>query len=89
MTRPWEADHGAEFQRRLGKTAAAVGDSRTSSDCPEIWELDNGDIAVIGRDATDAYAARLPPGVGIGPDERLVIISGRLLSAAKPEIRDA
>lgn len=89
MTRPWEADHDAEFHHRLGKTAAEIGDSRTTTDCPEIWELDNGDIAVIGRDATDAYAGRLPPGVRIGPDERLVIISGRMLSAAKPDIRDA
>jgi hypothetical protein len=89
MTRPWEADRGAGFQRRLGKTAAQVGDSRTSGDCPEIWEMDNGDIVVIGREATDAFIDRLPPGVSIGPDERLVIISGRLLSAAKPDIRDA
>jgi hypothetical protein len=89
MTRPWEADHGAGFRRRLGKTAAEVGDSRTTQDCPEIWELDNGDIAVIGRDATGAYRDRLPSGVSIGSDERLVIISGRLLSAAKPDIRDA
>ncbi|MFI0483384.1 hypothetical protein [Actinomadura sp. 9N215] len=44
---------------------------------------------MIGRDATDAYGDRLPPGVRIGSDERLVIISGRLLAAAKPEIRDA
>jgi hypothetical protein len=89
MTRPWEADHDAEFRRRLGKTAADVGDSRTTQDCPEIWELDNGDIAVIGRDATAAYRGRLPSGVSVGHDERLVIVSGRLLSAAKPDIRDA
>jgi hypothetical protein len=89
MTRTWEADHTAEFRRRLGRTAAEVGDSRTTQDCPEIWELDNGDIAVIGRDATAAYAGRLPAGVSMGDDERLVIISGRLLSAAKPDIRDA
>lgn len=89
MTRPWDADHAAEFRRRLGKTAAEVGDSRTTQDCPEIWELDNGDIAIIGRDATTAYADRLPSGVSMGTDERLVIISGRLLSAAKPDIRDA
>lgn len=89
VARPWEADHAAGFHRRLGKTAAEVGDSRTTQDCPEIWELDNGDIAVIGRDATSAYSDRLPPGVRIGADERLVIISGRLLAAAKPDIRDA
>jgi hypothetical protein len=89
MTRPWEADQQAEFHRRLGKTAAEVGDSRTTQDCPEIWELDNGDIAIIGRDATESYCSRLPAGVSIGPGERLVIISGRLLSAAKPDISDA
>ncbi|MFC6882133.1 MULTISPECIES: hypothetical protein [Actinomadura] len=89
MPRPWEADHDAGFQRRLGRTAEELGESRTTQDCPEIWELDNGDIAVIGRDATAAYAERLPPGVRIGADERLVIISGRMLSAAKPDIRDA
>ncbi|NKZ05490.1 hypothetical protein [Actinomadura latina] len=89
MSRPWEADHDARFLRRLGKTAAEVGDSRTTQDCPEIWELDNGDIAVIGRDATGAYHDRLPPGVSVGSDEGIVIISGRLLAAAKPDIRDA
>lgn len=85
----WEPDHSAAFQRRLGKTAAELGDSRTTDQCPEIWELDNGDVAVIGRDATTAYRDRLPAGVSIRPDERLVIISGRLLAAAKPDIRDA
>ncbi|WP_372492401.1 hypothetical protein [Actinomadura litoris] len=89
VTRPWEGDHEVGFHRRLGKTAAEIGDSRVTQDCPEIWELDNGDIAVIGRDATGAYSDRLPPGVSIGSDERLVIISGRMLSAAKPDIRDA
>jgi hypothetical protein len=89
MARPWEADESADFHRRLGKTAAEVGDSRTTQDCPEIWELDNGDIAVIGRDVTSAYTDRLPPGVSVGSDERLVIISGRMLSSAKPDIHDA
>jgi hypothetical protein len=89
MKRPWEADHSAGFKRRLGKTAAELGDSRTTQDCPELWELDNGDVAVIGRDATDAYADRLPPGVRVGVDERLVIIPGNMLVAAKPDIADA
>lgn len=89
MTRPWEADHRAEFQRRLGKTAAEVGDSRTTQDCPEIWELDNGDIAVIGRDLTEAYAGRLPADASVGDDERIVVIPRRMLIAAKPDIPDA
>lgn len=89
-TRPWEAQHSAGFQRRLGKRAAEVGDSRTTGDCPEIWELDNGDIAV-NRSRRHRRLRRpcLPYGVTIGSDERLVVISGRMLSAVESDIRDA
>jgi hypothetical protein len=89
MPRPWEVDTDAQFRRRLGKTAAELGDSRTTGDCPDIWELDNGDIAIVGRDVTSAFADRLPAGVRIGVDERLVVIPGNMLSAAKPDIADA
>lgn len=89
MTRPWEADPAASFARRLGRTAQELGHSQDEEDCPDIWQLDNGDVAVIGRDLTSAYDSRLPPGVRLGPDERLVIIPGTMLSAAKPDIPDA
>jgi hypothetical protein len=87
VARPWEVNPHARFERRLGKTAAELGDSRTTNDCPDIWQLDDGDIAIIGRDATEAY--RLPEDVRIASDERLVVIPGRMLSAAKPDIPDA
>jgi hypothetical protein len=29
--------------------------------CPDIWELENGDFAVIGIDITDAAVPKLPP----------------------------
>lgn len=89
MARPWEADPSAEFRRRLGKTAAELGDSKLNDDCPDIWELNNGDVAVIGRDHTIDYADRLPPGVSIGRDERLVIVPRNMFVAAKPDIPDA
>ncbi|WP_206322496.1 hypothetical protein [Streptomyces sp. HNM0575] len=57
--------------------------------CPDIWQLDNGDIAIIGRDLTADYGRRLPEGVSLGPDERLVVIPGNMLSAAKVDIPDA
>ncbi|MDA2803311.1 MULTISPECIES: hypothetical protein [Nocardiopsis] len=88
MERLWDADPSAGFRRRLGKTAAELDKSRLDDDCPEIWELDNGDIAVVGRDATDRYAHRLPDGVRIGADERLVVIPGAMLRSAKPDISD-
>lgn len=89
MERLWDADPSAGFRRRLGKTAAELDKSRLDDDCPEIWELDNGDIAVVGRDATEHYADRLPSGVTVGPDERLVVIPGIMLRAAKPDIPNA
>ncbi|MBM9508264.1 hypothetical protein [Actinacidiphila acididurans] len=89
MARAWEADPSALFVRRLGKSAQELGNSNGDDECPDIWQLDNGDIAVIGRDLTSALTARLPEGVRLGPDERLVVIPGNMLSAAKTDIPDA
>ncbi|WP_030913331.1 hypothetical protein [Streptosporangium amethystogenes] len=89
MDRAWEADPRTTFKRRLGKTAAELGNSRTTNDCPDIWELDNGDIAIVGRDLTAALGDRLPPDVRVGSDERLVVIPGNMLRAAKNDIPDA
>jgi hypothetical protein len=89
MTRPWEADPGAGLARRLGKSPIELGATSSSPSCPDIWELDNGDIAVIGRDLTAAYSGRLPADVSIGADERLVVIPRSTLVAAKPDIVDA
>ncbi|MEU3772086.1 hypothetical protein AB0F11_02510 [Streptomyces sp. NPDC032472] len=89
MTRPWEADASASFARRLGKSAQELNHTKDDDGCPDIWELDNGDVVVIGRDMTDAYARRLPAGVTVARDERLVVIPGDMLRSAKPDIADA
>ncbi|MFD8916827.1 hypothetical protein [Streptomyces sp. L-9-10] len=89
MARAWEADPSALFERRLGKSAEELGHSDGRDDCPDIWQLDNGDIAVIGRDLTSSYGPRLPKGVTLAADERLVVIPGNMLSAAKTDIADA
>ncbi|MFI6089499.1 hypothetical protein [Streptomyces sp. NPDC051218] len=54
-----------------------------------MWELSNGDVAVIGRAAPSELVARLPEDASIGPDERLVILPRSLVVAAKPDIPDA
>jgi hypothetical protein len=51
--------------------------------------LDNGDIAFVGRDLTAVYAGRLPDGMTVAPDERLVVIPRAMLVAAKPDMPDA
>ena len=76
------------FLRRLGpdpheKGAKSVG----CQGCPDIWELDNGDFAVIGADITNA-AVNLPPSAGCGPDERMVRIPRKTLVMAKADIPD-
>ncbi|MEV7682700.1 hypothetical protein AB0O64_29740 [Streptomyces sp. NPDC088341] len=88
MTRAWEADPSALFERRLGKSAEELGNSDGNDECPDIWQLGNGDIAVIGRDLTSHYASHLPEGVALATDERLVVIPGNMLSAAKADIVD-
>lgn len=89
VKRPWEADASAGFSRRLGRSPQELGLTSATESCPDIWEMDNGDVAVIGRDVTPEVAARLPEGVSIRADERLVIIPRSLLVAAKPDIPDA
>ena len=56
--------------------------------CPDIWEMENGDFAVIGADIT-AHADKLPPTAGCAPAERMVRIPRALLIHAKAHIPDA
>ena len=89
MARPWEADPRATLIRRWGKSALELGQTSAGPTCPDIWELSNGDVAVIGCDLTAEYGDRLPEGVDVGPDERLVVIPRAMMLAAKPDIPDA
>ena len=76
-----------QFLRRIGPDPHAGG-VRTIAlrGCPDIWELANGDFAVIGIDITDAAKAKLPLTAGCGPDERIVRIPRNLLVDAKRDI---
>jgi hypothetical protein len=90
-SRGWEADPGAAFSRRLGRHPAKLAGPPTDGKqgCPDIWELSNGDVAVIGRDLTESYVDRLPEGVTVVSDERLVVIPRATIVAAKKDIPDA
>lgn len=85
----WDADPTADFRRRLGKSAHDLGTTSGEGSCPDIWELDNGDIAVIGTELTRAYAGRLPEGVSVDPGEGVIVIPRSTLVAAKADIPDA
>ncbi len=74
------------FQRRIGPDPHANG-AKTSSlnGCPDIWELTDGDFAVIGPDIT-AVVSPLPDTAGCGPDERIVRLPRRILVGARASI---
>lgn len=76
------------FARRIGPDPHANG-NRTSAclGCPDIWELDNGDFAIIGSDLTD-WVTQLPPSASCGPDERMIRIPRKTLVLAKAAIPD-
>jgi hypothetical protein len=54
--------------------------------CPEIWELDSGDYAVVGTDVTASAKGMLPDPSLLGDDESIVVIPRAVLESAKPKI---
>jgi hypothetical protein len=76
------------FLRRLGPDPHENGAKSVGCrGCPDIFELADGDFALIGRDITDA-ASLLPPTAGCGPDERIIQIPRKTLVLAKQDIPD-
>lgn len=75
------------FLRRLGPDPHANGAKTVALDnCPDIFELETGDFAIIGIDITDAAKPQLPPTAGCGRGERIVRIPRNLLVGAKSDI---
>ncbi len=76
-----------KFIRRLGPDPHAGGaKSAGGSGCPDIFELDSGDFAVIGITITESAMAKLPPSAGCGPDESIVRVPRKTLVLARPDI---
>ena len=73
--------------RRLGPDPHANG-ARTAAvrGCPDIFELEGGDFAIIGSDITEIAAAHLPATASCGPDERIIRIPRTTLVLARPDI---
>jgi hypothetical protein len=75
------------IRRRLGPSPHAGG-TKTAAlyGCPDIFELDSGDFAIIGSDVTDAFMKHLPGDACCGPDERIIRIPRQTLVRAKADI---
>ena len=73
--------------RRLGPDPHANGQKTPACNgCPDVFELADGDFAVIGIESTREIVPHLPPSAGCGPDERIVRVPRRILVAAKADI---
>lgn len=73
--------------RRLGPDPHANGQATPACHgCPDVFEMDDGDFAIIGIDITPDAISHLPPSAGCGPDERIIRVPRRILVAAKADI---
>jgi len=75
------------FKQRIGPDPHEGG-KRTSNvgGCPDVWELQNGDVAVIGLEKTHMLMPHLPETAGCGPDENIVVVPRDLLLGIKEHI---
>lgn len=74
--------------RRIGASPRERG-SVNGQTCPDIFELQDGNFAVIGTDRTDALDSELPTDAARADYERIVVISRETLVRAKADIPDA
>ena len=75
------------FLKRIGLDPHTDGAKSAGGEgCPDIWELENGDFAIIGIDMTDEAKSKLPPTAGCGRDERIVRLPRNVLVNAKLDI---
>jgi hypothetical protein len=76
------------FIRRIGPDPHANGaQTFACRGCPDIWELEGGDFAIIGTDISHVEN-QLPPSASCGPDERIIRIPRKTLVLAKADIPD-
>ena len=73
--------------RRIGVPPRERGSS-TGQTCPDIFELEDGNFAVIGREATSELDPHLPADAARADYERIVIVTRETLLRAKKDIPD-
>ncbi|WP_328937479.1 hypothetical protein OG288_12690 [Streptomyces tauricus] len=73
--------------RRIGASPRERG-SVTGETCPDIFELSDGNFAVIGTEATAVLDAELPPDAVRADYERIVVVTRETLVRAKADIPD-
>lgn len=78
----------SQILRRVGVPPRERG-SVSGATCPDIFELTDGNFAVIGTDVTDTLDSHLPADAARAGYERIVKIDRATLVRAKADIPDA
>lgn len=78
----------SKILRRIGASPRERG-SANGATCPDIFELEDGNFAVIGTEATADLDSHLPSDAARADHERIVVISRETLVRAKADIPDA
>jgi hypothetical protein len=76
------------FKRRVGPAPVPGSGSAGANGCPDIWELDSGDFAIIGTERTSQLRPHLPKGAFLDDGESIVVIPRHVLVKAKGSIPD-
>ncbi|MFF5497105.1 hypothetical protein [Streptomyces aquilus] len=71
--------------RRIGASPRERG-SLSGDSCPDIFELSDGNFAVIGTEATAALDPLLPADAARADHERIVVITRDTLIRARADI---
>ncbi|MET9521867.1 hypothetical protein [Streptomyces coeruleorubidus] len=77
-----------QIVRRIGVPPRERG-STSGANCPDLFELADGNFAVIGTEATAELESELPGDASRADCERIVIITRETLVRAKADIPDA
>ncbi|MER5480312.1 hypothetical protein ABT026_25575 [Streptomyces sp. NPDC002734] len=77
----------SKILRRIGASPRERG-SVNGATCPDIFELEDGNFAVIGTEATADLDSHLPSDAARADYERIVVISRETLVRAKADIPD-
>ena len=76
------------YLRRIGPVPVpGTTGSGGANGCPDIWELESGDFAVIGF-INQAAVDSLPPEASIDVNEALVVVPRHVLAYAKRNLPD-
>jgi hypothetical protein len=77
-----------KIKRRIGVPPQERG-SLSGETCPDVFELSDGQFAVIGTEATTALKAMLPRRRELLDHERIVIVNRETFVRAKRDIPDS